>query len=436
MEGEYLKDIIDMDDIGGEEILNLIVAPCGSGKTTFALETLVPYLGGPEKTLYLIDTLAGRDQLLQNPLCKCYDKQWRENLKPTDEDLPNLEGESKVIVMTYAYFGTLCKYFPRWNESIEILICDEIHKLIEMINWAKKGTPRNENIYALAWDSIFSSCILLDRTRYTYALTATPQQLLREFSDRNEDDGEWVLNPSYTNLVYEVPLYGTPRHYEQKNIHKYNNLIMLCNRLPLKKKGIIYMSRISTMLQCEEALRKRGLNAVSIWSPHNQSWWIGKERNDIRNYIIKNAAIPDDIDVLLINKSCETSINIKSHIDYMVVHSSEEDTITQAIGRYRNDLEDLYLYDNDMDDILELPTEMIDAPLFKEDVEKYIKDQNIKDLYGRIMKQPSFIEYLEWSGYTVTHKKVKGGKRYIVVTEKSTDENSTQNNNIIYKDIC
>lgn len=33
MEGDFLSNIIDPDDIGGYGCLNLIVAPCGAGKT-------------------------------------------------------------------------------------------------------------------------------------------------------------------------------------------------------------------------------------------------------------------------------------------------------------------------------------------------------------------------------------------------------------------
>ena len=77
MKGDFLSDIIDFDDLGKCGYLNLIVAPCGSGKTTLALNHLAPMYGNPARALYLIDTVAGQDQLLQNPKFRCYDKDWR-----------------------------------------------------------------------------------------------------------------------------------------------------------------------------------------------------------------------------------------------------------------------------------------------------------------------------------------------------------------------
>lgn len=414
MKGEYLKDIIDIDDIGQTEILNVIVAPCGAGKTKFALEKLASYWGRPEKALYLIDTTAGRDQLLKNSLCQCYDKEWRNDLTLPDMTTKN----GKVRVMTYAYFGTLCKYFPHWYYDLEVLICDEIHKLFEMQLWdLNKKIKKEESIYYIAWNCIFDA-FFFGRVYNVYALTATPDLLYRQFSEKPEDEDMWYPIASFDDFIFEVPMQGEPRHYEQARVTEYNNLQMLCNKLPKDKKGIIYIPRIKTMEKCAEALKKRGIKAVSIWSPQNQDWWMEKEQLAIRKHIIANETIPDDIDVLLINKSCETSININTHIDYMVIHSSDETTQTQALGRYRNDLEDLYVFNFEIDDKLIIPKEMIGVKLFREDITKFILEQNIRDDSGHLMKQPSFIEYAEWSGYSVERGKVKGGKRYMIILEK------------------
>jgi len=413
MVGEYLSKLIDMEDHPfGTEILNVIVAPCGSGKTTFALETLVPELGAPENTVYLIDTIAGRDQLLKHPQCQCYTRDWRERL-----ELPKPEGSGKITVMTYAYFGALCRYFPDWYCDLDLLICDEIHKLFEMIMWDKsKKIEEEESLYGWAWNKIFYSFHFCE-VYHVIAMTATPELLYRQFSHKYEDCDEWYRSASFDDFIHEVEIPGIARHYEQKNIHEYSNLIMLCNQIDADKKGIIYVPRISTMQKCEEALKKRGIRAVSIWSPNNQEWWMDKQQQVVRNYVISNEEIPENVDVLLINKSCETSINIKSHVDYMIIHSSQSDVQTQALGRYRNDLDDLYLYELEADDIVIIPPEMLDKPLFKEDINLFIKEQNIRDYYGRLMKQPMFLEYIIYYGYSVKSGKIKGGKRYNIISK-------------------
>lgn len=421
MEGDFLSDIIDFDEVGGYGYLNLIVAPCGSGKTTLALNHLAPMYGNPARALYLIDTVAGQDQLLQNPKFRCYDKDWRSTLADTP-----IKDDGKVIVMTYARFGTLCKHFPNWHIGLDTIICDEIHKLFEMILWSKAANiPDSENIYAIAWDYIFLA-FYLEQVPAVYGLTATPEALYEQFHDKGNEyeDDPCHFKETLEHFIYKVPLYRTPRHYEQKRTENYNNLTMLCHRLPTDKKGIIYVPRIAQMKNCIEILNKRGIRAVGIWSPNNEEWWMDKQQYAVRQHIIENATIPDDVDILLINKSCETSINIKSHIDYMVVHSSQKDTQMQAIGRYRHDLDLVYLYDPDILDNIILPDEMLNTPLYKEDINAYIKEQDIRDEHGHNMKQPKFLKHIIMWGYDVQSKKEKGGRRYHIISKADT---GTQN---------
>lgn len=414
MEGDFLSDIIDFDEVGGYSFLNLIIAPCGAGKTTLALDHLAYEYGNPARALYLIDTLAGQDQLLQNPKCRCYDKEWRENFADTP-----IKDDGKIVVMTYARFGTLCKYFPDWYMELDTIICDEIHKLFEMMLWNKAANiPDIENVYAIAWNDIFTA-FHLERVPAVFGLTATPRALYEHFVGK-DSDCEYDPDQAQEVLdlfIHHVPLYGTPRHYLQKEIRTYNNLTMLCNRLPDDKKGMIYVPRIAQIEKYIQLLRDRGIRAVGIWSPHNQDWWMDSQQKSVRQHIIETAKIPDDVDVLLINKSCETSINIKSHLDYIVVHSSQEDTQIQAIGRYRNDLDLVYLFDPEIWDDIILPEEMLDTPLYKEDINAYILEQDIRDEQGHLMKQPRFLKHITMWDYIVQSKKIKGGKRYHVISQ-------------------
>ena len=95
MDGDFLSNIIVFDELHKSGYLNLIVAPCGSGKTTLALNHLAPMYGNPARALYLIDTVAGQDQLLQNPKFRCYDKDWRKDYADTP-----LKDDGKIVVMT------------------------------------------------------------------------------------------------------------------------------------------------------------------------------------------------------------------------------------------------------------------------------------------------------------------------------------------------
>lgn len=60
----YLKDIINLNDIKAGKI-NIIQAPCGAGKTTFAIDILLDYFDKQNVlwSIYLIDTRNGRQAL-------------------------------------------------------------------------------------------------------------------------------------------------------------------------------------------------------------------------------------------------------------------------------------------------------------------------------------------------------------------------------------
>lgn len=80
--------------------LNLIVAPCGSGKTTAAFKTIPEYLKvEPRRSLILINTISGEEEFVQNDLAYHYGyngKEWDAHFLPQYD---------KPTVMTYALFG-------------------------------------------------------------------------------------------------------------------------------------------------------------------------------------------------------------------------------------------------------------------------------------------------------------------------------------------
>ena len=62
---KYLSDVLNTSSfVRGK--LNIIHAPCGSGKTTAAINTIAALASSSRKALYLIDTSSGRDRLEKN----------------------------------------------------------------------------------------------------------------------------------------------------------------------------------------------------------------------------------------------------------------------------------------------------------------------------------------------------------------------------------
>lgn len=117
------------------------------------------------------------------------------------------------------------------------------------------------------------------------------------------------------------------------------------------------------MIRLEEESRQEGLHPVSIWSIRNEAHPMTQEQMDVRNEILENFTLPSKYNFLIINASSETSIKIKSPIDYVIVHSKNEDTQIQVRGRVNSDLSRLYLPSN-CPNALTVPDEFLSRPLY------------------------------------------------------------------------
>ena len=131
--------------------------------------------------------------------------------------------------------------------------------------------------------------------------------------------------------------------------------------------------------------------------------------------------MPEDVNVLFINKSCETSINIgnevntKYPIDYMIIHSKNEDTVIQARGRYRNDLNMLYYREPDEYDTISIPDNWLYKKLTKADKDALCTQLNLKNTAnGRVLKWTTIKKILKKSDYNVYDIK-NSDSRYSII---------------------
>ena len=68
-----------------------------------------------------------------------------------------------------------------------------------------------------------------------------------------------------------------------------------------------------------------------------------EEQLAVRKEVLENSRIPPQYNLLIINASSETSIKIKSRVDYVITHTGSEDSKIQVRGRVNSDLERLYV---------------------------------------------------------------------------------------------
>lgn len=392
MNGEKLSGLINVDELK-EGVLNLIDAPCGSGKTYFAkkLKQLSLY----DNMLYLIDSKAGKEQLIkeaQTPVMRCSKLGYYQEYVTED-----------ITIMTYAGFAKYCDESydgrNRWlNDAV--IICDELQNAIK---WSKWG---ENNLSKRALDHIRER--VLRKGNLIIAISATPDEIREAFS----------------SIIYDVPLHGDPFHYETRCIEKYRNLTLLLQTIQKGCRGIIYIQRIEDIKRYMTLLQDRGFTVGAIWSTSNKNHPLSDGQQRLRKQVIEKREIPPDIDILFINASCETCINIgkaektEYPIDFMIIHNSQLDVQTQARGRYRNDLDTLYLYEP-MEELskqqINIPRNYLGVRLSRENICRLIYSLDIRDKKRNLMKPAAFIKILEEVGYKV-RKERSNKKRYTVIT--------------------
>lgn len=408
MKPNYINDVVDISSIQ-HFYLNMIEAPAGSGKTFFALEKLYQLASNKSKVLYLIDSVAGGEQIARHHNASSYSKQWRENLS---DGLEYIE-DGKINVMTYAKFGALLKFYPDFINTIELIICDELHNIFwpiaaDRARFAKQFPMMTKQDINDLLSKTSYTYIALDKlqwlcwddTCYIVALTATPKRVYDNFSAEIND----------VTFDCELVAYNTIQRLY------YRNLSYELSMLEHGKKYIVYVPLIEETKKYLDLVRKRCFNANAIWSCHNKDHPLTEEQVKLRSFVIEKQALPDDLDILFINKSCETSINIFGNIDAMYIHCGDEDVITQARGRFRGDLQRLYVYRQDINSIA-IPDEFLDVPLYAEDKERLSFSLNILNKGGRLCKWNTIKNLLSGSGYRLEEFR-KDGKRVSRISVK------------------
>lgn len=401
MKGEYLSNIVD---VGGleEEKLNLIHAPCGCGKTTFAktvLKNVQDYYNDyyyqsmyKRDMLYLIDTAMGKEQLLHSKGAEEMENFW------TGEPYWKLPG---ITVMTYSGYQTLCEKAPQYNDWKEnsVIVCDELQNEILWSKWEKESDLHTKALGRIAYNVVMTNNLVV-------ALSATPKWIKQEFDF----------------CLYEVPLSGIPRTYENESVIKYNNLQLLLDKLHKGLCGILYVSQIDEMKKYEAYFLERGFNCAAIWSNNRKDKPMSEKQKKVREYIIQHRELPSDVDVLIINSACATSITIgegektKKPIDFMIVHSADVDLQTQVRGRYRHDLKRLYLHEIEQEDEIVVPAKWLFQKLTKKDRDKLCADLGFKDGKGRLLKWPSIKKKLLYNGYIISEERTSK-ERYVIIEE-------------------
>ena len=151
---EALKDVLRTSNFV-HGMFNLIVAPCGSGKTTAAINVISKQVSSPGAALMLIDIRNGVERLAQEKVLTTpyafYEESIQQTWFPSDEFDP-----TQIVVTTYAQFGVWEYHNPGFHSFFDVIICDEAHNMVKFPNFKdkKKKTTPQINYAAIARDAI------------------------------------------------------------------------------------------------------------------------------------------------------------------------------------------------------------------------------------------------------------------------------------------
>ncbi len=387
--GKYLSDVLDVHQFA-PRVLNVVCAPCGCGKTTCAINHIASLASSPRRALYLIDTRNGCQRLSQEEQLTTPYQYYEDDIAGRffSSELPD-----KVVVTTYAKFGMWVSKYPNFTDHFEIIICDEAHNLVQFATFSAEP-----NYASLARNAIRDAAIL--GKTIVVAITATPDFLAH-------------LPCPQTIIPIDT---ASLRQYEEYNTVHYASIQQLLRRLPVGKVGGLYAARVGQMQEFEAIARACGRNPISIWSVSSKKHPMSREQLSAREYILENEAIPEEYDLFILNASCETAINIRSHMDFFIVHNSNDTHIKQARGRYRGDLDTLYLLDKEHG-IIDVPEDFLNRPLFKEDKQALREALGIKNDKGRLIPWERLSQRLTDCGYSVAEGRRIENRPNVIITK-------------------
>ncbi len=386
---KYLSELVDCSALQKEK-LNVVQAPTGSGKTYFALQH-IPSLANDavHEVVYLIDTINGKEQIVRNYNAISEYHRWSQEV---EEGRMWFDPQNDVVILTYAKFGYLITKYLDFYKKFQYIICDELHNLLKFQHFSK--IP---NYHSIARGAL--ELAVKDSPATVIALTATPATIKDAFNA-----------PSVDIPVDQTEL----KQYEVKETVGYTNLDSVLSQVDVGSVGLCYISHIRNMVAFEQKAKEAGFSPVCIWSTNNPDHKMSAEQLEARRSILEDWVIPPQYDLLIINSSSETSLKIKSPVDFVIVNSSNPDTQIQVRGRVNGDLQTLYLPTAGVP-VVEVPSEFLGRQLFRAEKDALLKTLDLRNPannrpYGWTTVKGILID----NDYSLTESR-SNNKRYAII---------------------
>lgn len=400
--------------------LNLLVSPCGTGKTTwFFNDVCLKY--ERRKIIYLVDTNMLEDQMLYehkefNVIAE-YNPKWRKQILSSA-----FHQDNRVRVMTYHTFGYLLKLFPEIIDQLDLIFVDEVHNLIKYTNYEINGIRDKASEGFSSYEDLLQATTHLQPcNRLVYMLPDISQKVdvVMATATPNRVYNFKHFEGKFKQIIYDRDIEG----YYTTHTRTFSNIKNVYEGIKIAweqgNKILIYSRTIASCEQIEEELSKRGMNSICLWSMNQtKDKAMSDHQKEVRKYLIKNRKLPEPYDVLIVTSAYETGWNIEDEtMQICYVNSVEEDVIEQVRGRIRNNILFLgYLEKSDETTMeIKLDNKWLNTPLTKADKDILCEELGRTNPFGRGLKWRGIKPILESCGYiiTTTSTRIEGKKTRI-----------------------
>lgn len=384
----YLSEIIKKENIEIDGTNNLILAPVGSGKTTF-IHSIIKK--DPSTCLMLVSNTALKDNISpeENSIRKLKSNQ---TYTTRNKSVYGSE-EYKIHVMSYSEFGRRVKTMDDFLEGFKYIFCDEIHSLPNFQKF------QDSTVLSHAIKTLFNK----HSDKKIYYFTATEEYLL-QYEKSNPNIMRNVTRYDFRNhpdIRKYMPLSEYQfYHIEQIRMH-------LKSRVETFKyfgyKTLAFSRTIEGQRKIESIAKEEGFKPLVLWSVNNkkEGFKMTKEQLDSREHLLKEGLIPEPYDMLIINSSMQEGWDLfDPKVKLAIMNTTSETERIQAVGRLRSDIDILAYkvkFKKGLKDNFEvnIPEKYLDIPLTKVDKDKLIVSLNLRTHKGKLMKWSSLKNILD-----------------------------------------
>ena len=231
----------------------------------------------------------------------------------------------KSVVMTFAKFGVLMRKMPEYYKRFSLIVVDEYHSIAWPLQNEKMDILK-EYKYPNKMDPISINHLLEEQSNSYAAMKGIKNAALGGeatvvlISATPPDMYTWQLWKGVP--VHKIQVAQDVFRYKENEVIPFSDPKAVLNQLQPGEKALVYIAHIREMKKWIEYCRARGIRCEGVWSLNNKEHPMTDEQVAIRDKLIEDGEFPDGIDVIFINKSMCTSVNINTKVSKVIAYTS------------------------------------------------------------------------------------------------------------------